>query len=491
MKKLFYFLAFTALLITSCSSEEKEIFEPIISETTITEITGSSALLSWDASINNGSNLSFDIILDNDQIAKDITTKSWEFKNLDEQTSYAGKVIAISKDGVTSEDFFNFTTNSHPTPTNVTIEVANITTSSATVSWSEANIDDNSTVLYDVYLNDELLKEDFTEHLIELNQLNPYKDYTIKVIAKSSEGKISNATEEFTTLGTAPTSFPLTIKNADDWDDLDPHWLQINWTPPTVEDGSSYSYIIYLNDEIAGIYIDNTTDSWTFTNLEEGKNYTVKIVADAYNETQTEETINFTTIIHPELSDFEITVDSFTSTSALISWTESTYPDNDDINYHVFLNGEQQTPALTPTYGLGYRFTNLSPNTSYQVKITANKTIGHPVKHLSKEINFTTDYENHPSLSVTEATLYTSNSTYFSNQLSVKFSNEITNVDIEKFNAGGITIGNFTTYNSSIISSSLSSENYQKILDSKKGYVHITDNGTTYRVDFNITEETN
>ncbi|MGB1041801.1 MAG: fibronectin type III domain-containing protein [Tenacibaculum sp.] len=490
MKKIYYL--FVISFIIACSSEtEKQIYIPTITNTEISNITGSSATLNWEASIEDNSKLTYDLFLDNKLIISQTNLKQWHFKDLQETTSYNGKIIVKSTADETSEAYFNFTTTNHPTPSTVEITFNDITTTTATINWTEASIDNNSDILYDIYINDELKEESFNNLSLELKQLTAFKEYNIKIVAKSSNKKTSSSEKKFTTLGIPPSSFPLTIKNSDDWDDLDAHWLKINWTPPTAQDGYEYYYTIYLDDEIDFNYLQGTTNSYSFTELEEGKTYTVKIVANSSNNTTTEETITFTTIVHPEISDFEIKVDSYSATTAYITWTEATYPDGTEVNYDLYLNGEKQNPDLTPIFGLGYNLKDLSPNTFYTLKIIANKDIGHPVKSLSKEINFTTDYDKHPNLTVTEAILYTKNSTYFGGQLQVKFSSDISSISIDKFSAGDIIINNFSTYSSAILSNSLSDEKYQQIYNKGKGFIRVTENGTTYRIDFNIIEQTN
>ncbi|WP_233862027.1 fibronectin type III domain-containing protein [Tenacibaculum piscium] len=495
--KIFYsFLIILALVITSCSSDvENQVILPVISETQINEITAETALLSWSASISDKSTLKFDIFLENKKIADNITSNSWIFNNLSESTSYSGKLLVTSNSGEIAEKEFYFITNRNPTPSDVNLLITDITTNKATLTWSASNIEDNSSILYDVYVNNELKHEDLDVLTVNLNNLNPSKYYKVKIIAKSNKNKISTVEKGFNALGVPPSRFPLVINNDDDdTDNLDPHWLMIQWTPPTVQDGFTYSYSIILDDKTIFHSLTDTASSWVFTTLNEGQTYTFKVIANSDNGASTEETITFTTIVHPNLSDFDIMVDSFTNTTANITWTPSTYPNHtSSINYDIYLNGKQQNPKLSAIYGTNYNFTDLTPNTEYIVKIIANKTVGHPVKTLSREIRFTTEksYQTHPTLTVTEAVLYTPSSQYFSNQLKIKFSDSISAIDFDKVSIGGIIINNFMTYSTAIMSNTFSSENYNKILFNNTGYVLITENGITYKVKFDIVEKTN
>lgn len=496
MKKFLSSISILSLLITSCSPDEEnpspETEFPVISEITTTEITDSSASLSWTASISNGSDLSFDIFLENNKVAESITDFNWTFEGLEELTSYSGRIIALSKSGNTREKSFSFTTVENPVPPAIEISITEIATKSALVTWTTTGVEGNSEIVYDLYLNGTLKEEDLNTNSLALEDLTPFKQYTIEIIANSNMGKTFNAKNTFQTLGTPPSSFPLSIDNGDDWDDLDPHWLIINWTPPTVEDGSPLSsYEVYLNDVLIMNFLNRADDDFLFSFLDEGTTYTVKVVAKAVNKTQTEEKITFTTITHPELTDFEAEVTSITSSSAKISWTSSTDPEGGRVHYFINLDGVRYPGSHTFTYSTSYEFDNLTPNTTYTVKVIAEKSEGHPQKILEKEINFTTDYIAHPTLQVEKAVLYTPNSQFFGGQLNVMFTESIEGMEIQEFNAGGVAIENFIINSSSISSSVLSTTDYATINSEKKGYVLVKDNEITYKLDFDIVEESN
>nr|WP_299172757.1 fibronectin type III domain-containing protein [uncultured Allomuricauda sp.] len=484
-------------LITSCSSDNEnvspETIIPVISKITTTDITGSSAVLTWEASISDGTNMSFDVFLGNTKVAEDITSSSsFTLRNLTELTNYSGKILASSKTGQTSEKAFSFSTNENPSPSAFEVSVSDITLDSARVSWTSSTIGDSTEkITYEVYLNDNLIRESFigTAHI--LKELATFEEYLVKIVATSAAGKATSAEKTFTTKGSPPSSFPLTVGNwIDGREDLDPMGLQVLWTPPTVEDGSDYHYKIYLDDFLEADFRSDTSDSFIFNDLNEGQTYTVKVVADALNGTETAESITFTTITYPELTDFEVGYDSLESTSVRIFWTPSTYPGGGTVTYRVNLNGEQHHEPNTYIGGTPYSLDELEPNTEYMATVIAVHR-AHPEKTLSKEISFTTDYAEHPSLQVLEAVLYTPQSQFFGGQLIVSFSENIDGINIIEFSAGNIMIGNYITNPSSISSGVFSANDYDVINSDKTGYVLVMDNGATYKLSFQIVEETN
>ncbi|NDV14582.1 hypothetical protein GO009_00970 [Muricauda sp. TY007] len=494
MKK--YFLFLFSLLILSCSKDEEssvqESIVPVVSDIKTTEITSSSAMLKWTASISDKSKLSFKVFLEGSLVAENVTSSFLKLENLEELTKYSGKVVASSNKGKTSEKVYSFTTVQAPSPTGFEINVNEITSNSAQLTWTSSTIEGDSEISYEVYLNDDLLQENFNGTSLLLEELESFKEHAVEVVAVGSNGKKKSAQSSFKTLGVPPTSFPLSVGNSiNGLEDLDPYGLQVTWTPPTVEGGYDYDYNIYLDNVLVLENLVSTADSYIFEGLNEGETYTVEIVAKALNETETIETITFTTLTHPELTDFDVEITSFDSTSASVEWTPSTYPEDKEVVYSVYLDGVQQQPSNTYILETNYLIEGLEPNTQYEVVVVAVMKEEHFTKTLEKEIVFTTDYAEHPTLQVTEAVLYTPESEFFAGQLFVKFSENIENINISKFSAGNISIDSFIFYPTSISSGIFSAEDYNTISMDKTGYVHVVDNGKIYKINFDIVEETN
>ncbi|MEN8139261.1 MAG: fibronectin type III domain-containing protein [Bacteroidota bacterium] len=474
----------------SCADEEQVIIVPTPSdfEIGIKNILPYSVDLEWTASTaSDGSTIKYDIYLGGSIIKENHTSTKYVLEGLNSKSFYLGKIIANSSNGKSKEELFEFITKEDLAPSVFEVTVGSISTTNATISWTEATLPNNEEVVYDLYLDDILIKNDITTTEFLLENLSPFKKYTIKIVAKSKTNKGTYQEITFKTLGTPPSQFPLAIE------DTSPAGITVYWTTPTVEDGSFIYYQIYVDNEKVGQYTinedsNNITDYY-IRGLEEGKEYTVKIIAVASNNTSTEESITFTTRTYPSPSDFEISIKYETSDLIIVNWTPSTMEDGTQVIYFLYLNGEQAHPEYTHLGGLKYKLENFDPNTEYTVKLVAEETKFR--KTTEKEFTFTS-HSIHPGIDVEKATLYRMHSTYFPGQLNVKFTQNIESVDVVGFHGGvNIEIPSYILYPSAISSPKLSLSDYNEIGYLKYGYVLIKENGVTYILDFNVVIETN
>ncbi len=473
-------------ILSSCTKEEETLVLPTPSNfaVEISNVLAFSADLEWTAAtISDNSKITYDVYLNGVKIEENLSGTVLKLNGLSSNTSYSGKITAKSSNGKTRQRNFSFATTDDPSPGSFKITIADIAINSAIINWTASVLPDNGTIAYDLLLDGEIIAENLEVNTFALSDLLGFKKYTVKVVAKSIANKTNTQQEDFTTLGTPPSSFPLSVT------ETQPNWVVIDWVAPTVEDGSSFHYAVYLNDERIFDFLTPTAHGWTFQDLNEGEEYTIKIVASSSNGTATEETINYTTIVWPRPSDFSISAEHITSASIVVNWTASTMTDGTSVVYYLYLDGVQVHPEFTYIGGTTYTIENLDSNRAYVIKVVAEEAKYH--KTIEKEINFTT-YPVHPSITVDKATLYTKFSTYFAEQLNVKFNQSIWDVNIIKFHAGKtLDIPSFIFYTSAISSPTLSVPDYFTVLSFKYGYVLIQDSGTTYIVDFTVVEETN
>ncbi|MDF4201440.1 fibronectin type III domain-containing protein [Maribacter sp. SA7] len=366
------------------------------------------------------------------------------------------------------------------------IEFEDVTQTSATILWSEVTASNESTVDYSIFLNEELVAENLTELEFTVDELEINTIYTVKISASAENAVESINSSEFQTLGTPPSSFPITYK------DNGCGIAFISWDSPTVEDGSDYSYRIYLNGEHVETYGSYSTERTGFNLLvAEGEDHVIKVIAASFSGAETEEEITFTQVACPIPSDFEITASNITGTSATLNWTASTMSDDSTVYYLVTANGVGYPAANTFIYRTDYEFTNLERNTTYEVIITARAPENGKTKESTITFTTTNDYPVHPDISVTEATLITPDSQYFPGQLNVTFSEELANFEIEKWVAVDYEIANYSTYTSSVSSSVLSEENYNSLEEDKTGYFLIEVDGVLYQLNYDVVLETN
>jgi len=174
-------------------------------------ITSSSATISWNASSDNVGVTGYNVSLDGHQVGT-VTGTSANLSNLDPSTSYTVIVTAVDAAGnESSSGSVTFTTSAAPdttpptAPSNVT--ASNITQSSADVSWT-ASQDLVGVVSYNVYL-DGSLSGNVTGTSTSLSGLSANTSYTVAVTGLDAAGNESSAgSTSFTTLsgGGGPSS---------------------------------------------------------------------------------------------------------------------------------------------------------------------------------------------------------------------------------------------------------------------------------------------
>ncbi|MEX6625627.1 fibronectin type III domain-containing protein [Tenacibaculum salmonis] len=482
--------------------------EPLSFEVYSTEITSESAVITWvtpktldEESLTYSVSVNGEIKKEN--IAENVAGNSYKLSDLIPYKEYIIRVVATtSKDKNTFKEIsFNALSTSF-NELNVTSK--EITQSSASIDWNITTINDYvdlNTITYDIYLDGTLLIENTTETSYLLQNLVAYKNHTAKLVAKLSNGDSKTKEIQFKTLGTPPSDFTVSLKS-----EAQANWTEIEWTIPTVTDNSYVKYNLYLNDEIIEEDILSFVNSRTLSELEEDTNYNVKLVAFSDNGTETfSNTVSFKTITYPKIDgDFTLDFSNVLGTSAITYWTPVSYTHNNEnktVNYIVSI--KELDTYSNSTIGLSTKIANLEPKTTYTVIINAyvyNSGFNNytPSKTIEKTFTTADNYPLHPTIEVTEAILYNKNSTYFPGQIVVKFSENITNVDIETFFASTMFINNFQTYSSSILSNKLSDTNYDYIVNNfggdvivNEGYVIFNENGETYRIPFTFHIQSN
>ncbi len=373
------------------------------------------------------------------------------------------------------------------TLTSLDVEFQEVTQTSAKVSWTRSTASDGSTVSYNLYIDDGLIAENLslTEYTVEELQGNTV--YYVRVVAKAENAAENSVVQsDFRTLGTPPSSFPLSYR------DNGCGLVHIFWDSPTVPDGSDYAYYVYINGEYEEAYSSYDTEEVGFNFLvAEGEEHTIKVVARSFSGAETAEEITFFHEACPVPADFEISVSNITGSSATLSWTPATMADGSEVYYFVAANGVSYPAPHTFTYDTDYELTYLERDTTYEVVIQAKAVDNNKTKESTVTFTTTSEYPEHPTISVIEATLYAPGSAFFGGQLNVEFSESLNNFDIGKWVAAGFEIQNYTFNPTSISSNVLSTEMYNTLADAKTGYVWIEENGTVYQLDYTVTIETN
>lgn len=497
MKKILpiklYLLA--VFVFVSCSNDNDSPSNtemPVLSNFTVntanTNIT--SINLEWTAAtMSDNSPITYDVYLDEVRVGQNLAGTSFTINSLESETSYTGKVVAKSSQGLVKEKTYSFITKKNETPSAFEFDVEVLSKSEARITWTASTVTSGSAILYDLivyddYFNEETIIEDVSELTYVLSDLYHGSVNQLTIVAKTEAGATTSVEKTFQTYGTPPSDFTLS------YEQITPDFLVISWGEhPTVSDGSNYKYDLYVNGELLRSFNNEGDTDTVLQDLVEGAEYTVLLVADAsiYNNTQTEATISFTAETYPApADDFELSVTTMSATKLFLDWTPSSTENETTVIYYLYVNGERINPSNYYSSYQGAILEDLLPDTEYTIRVEADAT-GY-FKTVSKSITFRT-YPVHPTIAVEQAVLYETGSQFFEQQLNVSFNQNIENVDITYFHAGKeLDIPNFIFYPSAISSPTLDliEESYFFYIYYPYGYVLVRENGTSYIVDFDV-----
>ena len=135
------------------------------------------------------------------QVAKDIKDTSYAFNELAQCADYYAYVEAHDSKGNVNRQSFSFKTNGcnlPPTDFEVTINV-NEENTSAVVAWTQATDPEKDNVIYDVYINDQLIGRDLNALTYTLKDLEYVTEYKVTIAAKDNSGAKKNVHQYFKT----------------------------------------------------------------------------------------------------------------------------------------------------------------------------------------------------------------------------------------------------------------------------------------------------
>lgn len=212
------------------------------------------------------------------------------------------------------------------------VQTGEITESSAKINWSKAIASDNSAVTYSLYANNELITKDLTVTNYLLTELKSETKYDIKVVAANKNKISKSSTTTFTTLKEELGDFKLTIEN------ISEKGAKVSWSVPTYKNSEeSIEYDFYVNEEVFKSKL--TDNSLVLDNLEDDKEYTIKVIAKVKTLTKTS-TASFKTLekVIENPVGLELSSKDFTCKSITIYWTKPTVSDGSKISYSVYVD---------------------------------------------------------------------------------------------------------------------------------------------------------
>lgn len=168
------------------------------SDFTLTEdnVSFNTAKIKWSGA--ESEKLTYTILLDGAEKAKDLTVLEYEFTELKEKTPYTASVKAINEYGKIKEKQISFTTPEAGGPADFKISAENITITTALIRW-ETTGDKSEKLKYKIYVNNDFKADAQGDGQYLATKLEHGKVHTVKIEAKNSHEKILTKKFEFTT----------------------------------------------------------------------------------------------------------------------------------------------------------------------------------------------------------------------------------------------------------------------------------------------------
>lgn len=357
------------------------------------EITETSAKITWTASTDNIKVAGYNIYVDDVQVNRDLVTGTeYTLTDLKAGSTYKVVVEAVDTSNNTQKSEAGTVKTVDTTKPSSPSEVAvgKITHNSAEVTWQEST-DNVGVTGYNIYLNNKLVNTSpVTELRCELTALEAETEYQVKVEALDEAGNTSVSDPTSFTTKTAPDNEAPTAPGGVAVSSITDNSAVVSWTASTDNVGVA-GYNIYLNDNKINA-LPVTELQFQLTGLAAETEYQVRIEAvDGAGNTSSSGSISFATEAL-QTSDNEaptvpsgVTVSGITESTAVVSWTEST--DNVGVaGYNIYLN-DNKVNAL-PITELKFQLTGLTAETEYQVKVEAldeagNSSISNPVSFVT------------------------------------------------------------------------------------------------------------
>lgn len=357
------------------------------------EITETSAKITWTASTDNVEVAGYNIYVDEAKINESlVTVTEYTLTDLKAGTEY--KVVVESVDtssNTQSSEAVTVKTVDTTKPSSPSeVAVGKITHNSAEVTWQEST-DNVGVTGYNIYLNNKLVNTSpVTELRCELTALEAETEYQVKVEALDEAGNTSVSDPTSFTTKTAPDNEAPTAPGGVAVSSITDNSAVVSWTASTDNVGVA-GYNIYLNgNKINALPV--TELQFQLTGLAAETEYQVRIEAvDGAGNTSSSGSISFATEAL-QTSDNEaptvpsgVAVSGITESTAVVSWTEST--DNVGVaGYNIYLN-DNKVNGL-PITELKFQLTGLTAETEYQVKVEAldeagNSSISNPVSFVT------------------------------------------------------------------------------------------------------------
>lgn len=243
-------------------------------------------------------------------------------------------------------------------PLRAIVPTAKVTEDSVRLSWQS-----NNAVLYNLYVNDELLYSGTDLNFDHLN-LPTYETFTYRVDSIDKYERVVTGSNVSYRTQPPPNPLPLNVAATK----LTYHSATITFTKRIAP------YTMTFNGNVT----THNENSILLTDLEPLSSYTVQLsYVDEYDRLVQEE-ITFTTLDLPRAVPPELTVTNIKVDNARLSWSRV------GESYELYLNGQKLLEQSTYFYTLS----SLTENTTYTAKVIAIDAFGRRTE--SNTVTFTT-----------------------------------------------------------------------------------------------------
>jgi polyhydroxybutyrate depolymerase len=142
----------------------------------------------------------FNVYIHDSLIADHIKTRQLIVQDLSENTSYNAKIEAFADNKKIAEQLFQFATLKNQAPLEFAVSEIAIQKNSVLLSWSESFDPENSKVVYDIYINNQLKISDIGELKCKVDGLDTGTLYSVQIKARDSAGNTQKLAFTFKTI---------------------------------------------------------------------------------------------------------------------------------------------------------------------------------------------------------------------------------------------------------------------------------------------------
>lgn len=342
------------VLVSSCGKKDAGTNNPPQNFTvSVSGSTDKTAVLNWtEAKDPENGAVSYSVTLNTQQVVTGLTVTTYQLTNLTNNSNYTGKVTAKDDKGNETVSSFSFTTTDAPTPTNFTVTADTLFNKKVAISWTASTLPNGEAVMYDVYANNTLKQTNVTALKTTVTGLTPDTDYSIKVVAKSADGKsLDKIITAKTKVNTAPASFTIT-KLSHGFS-----FVKISSGVAVDADGDVVKYYISRNGNILNLITTDPAAVFEYVTKPLAGNtaYSIAVVAeDEFGARTTSNTIAVTTNTAPDMSFY---VRAIPGSDVTVEWIADNQQQFDLTKSEYQIDGVKRSLS-----GVQVSFTNLANN---------------------------------------------------------------------------------------------------------------------------------